>query len=699
LSHLKQANTDKRVPLAPAGGFVNGSIVGDTYRVIDFIGAGGMGLVYKVEHTIMHKVLALKVLRMEYLSESVWQRFRIEAQAIARLNHDNVVKIYDMNQTADGRPFYTMDLIDGDSLADYLQEHQRLPVEVALPLFRQVCAGLAYAHDHGIIHRDIKPGNIMLVADGDLGKVKIVDFGIAKMTDDGRQTMQGLTRPGEVFGSPLYMSPEQCLGEKLDLRSDLYSVGVTFFQALTGKPPFLGRSAMETTTLHLSQEPPALGAVAQELKFDARLEELVATMLAKAPADRYSSLSEVAALLLAIEKGDGHTSATKQISGARPALRRTVSPAFSNVTTELDLEIDKEKVNSASAKGPAVLLLVAAPVLLLTVLALVALNSKWFVPKPLVAQVKAVPRIAPIVTSRMDNDEIFIMGDRLDSALKKEAETFAATRSKPYSSIKKIDGTAMRVFSFPVKFSIGGIVCTVGRVQEKVKAQGKVVCLEPDRIGFEANPTTAAVPELIKFFQPHELNSVMIKNVKPRDALLSTWLARLTSLTTLNVENSAFTNQDLAIFETLPELRELHINHSGISGQALATSKLLPKLEKLAIAGIDNCAPVLVALTRSTNIKMLNVDGCKLTQSDIANIGKLKDLQQLSLKYTGLKDRDLEKLTVLKNLTHINIAGNEITARSQLSLNKFPILQDRLLPTIKKGEADWTSTDIGSLKM
>jgi len=165
------------------------------------------------------------------------------------------------------------------------------------------------------------------------------------------------------------------------------------------------------------------------------------------------------------------------------------------------------------------------------------------------------------------------------------------------------------------------------------------------------------------------------------------------------VENSAFTNQDLAIFETLPELRELHINHSGISGQALATSKLLPKLEKLAIAGIDNCAPVLVALTRSTNIKMLNVDGCKLTQSDIANIGKLKDLQQLSLKYTGLKDRDLEKLTVLKNLTHINIAGNEITARSQLSLNKFPILQDRLLPTIKKGEADWTSTDIGSLKM
>jgi len=143
-----------------------GSIIGGTYRVIDFVGAGGMGYVYKVEHLMMAKVMAPKVLRADEVSPAVWSRFRIEAKAIARLDHPNVVRIYDMNQTEEGTPYYTMDLLAGQSLADYLDANGPMPPALALPVFTQVCVGLAYAHERGIIHRDIKPGNIMLTGVG-----------------------------------------------------------------------------------------------------------------------------------------------------------------------------------------------------------------------------------------------------------------------------------------------------------------------------------------------------------------------------------------------------------------------------------------------------------------------------------------------------------------------------------------------------
>jgi serine/threonine protein kinase len=150
----------------------NDTIIDGTYRVLDFLGEGGMGVVYKVEHTQLNKILALKIIKTSQLSDSVWQRFRNEAQAIARLDHRNVVKIYDMNQTENGRPYYTMDFLTGVSLADYLKEHKILPLPQALNIFRQVCSGLAYAHSRGIIHRDIKPANIMLLTDRRINSYK-----------------------------------------------------------------------------------------------------------------------------------------------------------------------------------------------------------------------------------------------------------------------------------------------------------------------------------------------------------------------------------------------------------------------------------------------------------------------------------------------------------------------------------------------
>jgi serine/threonine protein kinase len=303
----RKAEQNASYPSIQAGPFLTRQIVG-SYRIINFLGQGGMGFVYRVEHTIMQKELALKVLRQRGPANE-WRRFQTEAQAIARLDHPNIVKIYDMNQTDDGMPYYTMDLLLGQSLADYIVSRTYLPLAEALPIFRQVASGLAYAHDHGIIHRDIKPANIMLLA----GKaqspneratpvVKIVDFGIAKLTNQDNE-VQGVTKPGEIFGSPIYMSPEQCSGQKVDFHTDMYSLGVTFYEALTGKPPFVGRTAVETTAMHQTKMAPSLSEGLKGTVFPEAIEDIVARLLAKNPQRRYQSLAEMAHELLQLERG------------------------------------------------------------------------------------------------------------------------------------------------------------------------------------------------------------------------------------------------------------------------------------------------------------------------------------------------------------------------------------------------------------
>lgn len=309
-SRARKVEQNESYPSIQAGPFLTRQMVG-SYRILGFLGRGGMGFVYRVEHTVMQKEMALKVLSQSGTT-SQWRRFQTEAQAIARLDHPNIVKIYDMGQSEDGQPYYTMDLLLGQSLADYIISRGRLPLEEALPIFRQVASGLAYAHDHGIIHRDIKPANIMLLA-GKAEKsnqraapvVKIVDFGIAKLTDQDNE-VQGVTKPGEIFGSPIYMSPEQCSGQKVDYRTDMYSLGVAFYEALVGKPPFVGRTAVETTAMHQTKMAPSLKDGLPEgsaIDFPVEIEDMVAKLMAKNPQWRYKSLAEMANELLHLERG------------------------------------------------------------------------------------------------------------------------------------------------------------------------------------------------------------------------------------------------------------------------------------------------------------------------------------------------------------------------------------------------------------
>lgn len=270
-----------------------GTIIGGTYEIFEVIGQGGMGIVYKVRHQALGKILALKVLPSNLYNEKSWKRFQAEAKALAALKHPALVGVYDLGVHEGTTPYYTMDYLEGKSLQQLLLEDGPLTVQEAVEVFLKVLEGLKYAHDQNIVHRDIKPANIFLcgTASGGLS-VKLLDFGIAKLSHLDADTNQSLTASGDIFGSPYYMSPEQCLGAKLDLRSDIYSIGCSLYEALTGEVPFEGETALATLMMHQKSEAPVMSAFG--LKFPGRLEKVVARCLAKNPDDRPSSASELA---------------------------------------------------------------------------------------------------------------------------------------------------------------------------------------------------------------------------------------------------------------------------------------------------------------------------------------------------------------------------------------------------------------------
>lgn len=280
--------------LAPVGREPQpGDVFADRYEIISLIGDGGWGKVYKAQHRLMKRAVAIKVLLPHLVkSQSALKRFQQEARAASSLNHPNVMTVFDFGMSDDGLPFLVMDYLEGVSLSATLQELQYLPVERALRIFVQVCEGLAHAHEKGVVHRDIKPNNLMLVNFiGQTDFVKIVDFGIAKIATPA-EGEEDLTQTGEIFGSPMYMSPEQCRGKELDARSDIYSAGCVLYRCVTGKPAFAGRDAMECMFRQVHENPDCFRDVCPQFNLPMALEAIVQKALAKEPEERFQHMIE-----------------------------------------------------------------------------------------------------------------------------------------------------------------------------------------------------------------------------------------------------------------------------------------------------------------------------------------------------------------------------------------------------------------------
>ena len=258
------------------------------YQILDRLGAGGMGTVYKARHRRMKRIVAIKVLsRTAVENETFLQRFQREVEAVARLSHPNIVMAYDADEAETG-PFLVMEFVDGRDLASVVQQRGRLPVAEAVDCIVQAARAMAYAHDQGIIHRDIKPANLLRDAQG---VVKVADLGLARFSERTHNEASALTQAGTIMGTVDFMSPEQALGAtNIDHRADIYSLGCTLYYLATGRPPFEGSSLMAILLKHREAPPPSLCAKSDAPK---ALDEIFQKMVAKKPEDRFGSMSEV----------------------------------------------------------------------------------------------------------------------------------------------------------------------------------------------------------------------------------------------------------------------------------------------------------------------------------------------------------------------------------------------------------------------
>ena len=307
------------------------------YEVLGELGQGAMGVVYKARDPLIDRVVAIKTINLSLAmdeKEEYEGRFYQEAKAAGRLNHPNIVTIYDVGKSGDVA-YIAMELLEGRELRDIMNEGALLPIDQVLNIVAQVAQGLAYAHEYEIVHRDVKPSNIMVIRDG---HVKITDFGIARMASSSVRTQTGM-----VLGSPKYMSPEQVMGKSIDQRSDIFSLGVMLYEMLTGQAPFDGENvnAIMYQTLNGIPPPPntANPAVPEMVNF------IVAKALAKGVDDRYQNAKDFAVDLRTCR--DTLPRSIPQLDLSRPPISsRKNLPDTVEISTMVDG--DKERVKSES---------------------------------------------------------------------------------------------------------------------------------------------------------------------------------------------------------------------------------------------------------------------------------------------------------------------------------------------------------------
>ncbi|HET7542226.1 MAG TPA: serine/threonine-protein kinase [Polyangiaceae bacterium] len=297
-----------------------GQLLDGSYEVLRVIGEGGMGRVYEARHTRLHtKRFAVKLLHHELARQpEVVTRFQREAEAASVLTHPNVVGVYDVNTSADGRPYIVAELLQGEDLGSHLERVGKLPTTEAVHIVRQVCHALGAAHANGIVHRDVKPENVFLAEPN--ATVKVLDFGISKILE----TSDGLTKTGTVMGTPDYMAPEQARGDRVDSRADIYAVGAILYRALTGHKPFEGSDAMSILTAVLTQEPERPSTL--EPKIPLSLELVVQQTMAKTPSERFASMEALEQALAPFDAPDAHLPAVTIKSTIDPATSATPAP-------------------------------------------------------------------------------------------------------------------------------------------------------------------------------------------------------------------------------------------------------------------------------------------------------------------------------------------------------------------------------------
>ena len=693
-----------------------GAIIGGAYEIIKLIGRGGMGEVYLAEHRTLKKNCALKLIPPDQVTEMGWRRFQQEAKAFAKLDHINLVKVSDLGIHAGCLPFYAMELVVGRTLADMLTGQRALSVRTALELFMQVCDGVAFAHKVGIIHRDIKPANIMITRNaGGKVTVKILDFGLAKLSQHDRD-QQSLTFVGDIFGSPFYMSPEQCCGEDVDHRSDLYSIGCTLFECLTGVPPFNGHLSAAIIFSHQESEPPTLSSIAGH-EFDPSLENVMARLLRKDPEDRYQAVATLRDDLEKVMRGeevrpyvptrkgrrrqeqardeqmdalyDAKYEAKYEGKTARdndaPAVRDRFKheERLSNRNSQNDDEDNDEADDDDENELPLwrrPLLLGALALVILTAAGLTVyftqikhapLTSKNNSATTVASSAVPTPRgIAEnAAPAKNDGNSVNENSDQIKTFFDRQGNPQERLKDAPkssldsdyYSTIVKANDKVYRQFAFPKDITIGTI--SVEKQPNWIAAIDKVTIPVDAKLQFAPATFLVDYPVYFKRFRSGEIWSLAL--MRPCDVnLMIAAASQYPGFSTLHAlslyKQERVNEKSLALLDRCQSVTNLETSEQAIDVLSLCRLSWLKNLESLALIRYMHTDALLESLNKGKSLQKLELNECRITEAGRISMHGMQKLELVNLTHTLDMNSDLLALSKLPNLTALRI-GDELT--------------------------------------
>jgi len=647
---------------------VPGAIIGGVYKIVQLIGRGGMGEVYLARHEALGKKCALKVIPPEQVTEIGWQRFQLEAKAVAKLDHINLVRVTDLGIHEGCLPFYAMDYVEGQNLAEALAEHGPMPIKTMLEIFMQVCDGVECAHRSGILHRDLKPANIMVVENkSGLKQAKVLDFGLAKLTKHDRGK-QSLTALGDIFGSPFYMSPEQCNGDKLDNRSDIYSLGCTMFECLTGQPPFSGHLASAIIFSHLEADPPSLESVLGQGAFPESMEVVMAKLLRKNPVERYQTLSQLKSDLQLIAAG------------------KEVQPVYVS-RTKRNLSQNHGDLKAESSPAPSL----KAPLLVgFTLLFLAAAGGSFLFLRP----AKTTNKI-PVLSKSASNPaksfdaQLFSMDDSMDelSSQIRYAPTIrdqfiVEGKFNAYLRQSLADGTKFlshdrSVVNFPTQFIIG--VISFGD-HKPVPATGAIPVIAGEDICFYQNYCLREAPSFLRMFGPEDLAGLELVTFRPLEAIeeIKNWkkLKKLSFFNSLikgfssadqEYDQSKLTDRILPVIEQFRNLEVLGLCGAEVSGKQVTQMPLLTKIRSLRLKRIKGMEALLERLPSLDNLEEVWLIGESTTDGQLQYLVRMKNLHSLRILRSALTPGSIKTFRQMPSLKHLSLDCLwEQTAKDQL---------------------------------
>lgn len=612
---------DQHIPQA-GGLFEAGQVLDGKYEVLSLLGRGGMGAVYRVRHLLLNVELALKTLDSQRIGDaSSSRRFQTEAKAAFSLQHPNLVKVHDFGVFEDGHPFLVMDLVQGKTLQTMLMERGKLNLDEIESIFTQLCFGLANAHEQQVVHRDIKPANIMIVDGLPLsaeGSVRVLDFGIAKIVNSDRGEMQTLTQTGEIFGSPYYMSPEQCSGDIVDQRSDVYSLGCVLFEALTGTPPLVGSNALRTMMLHVNEVAPTLKEAALGAEFPEGMEAIVGKMLAKASSERFSNLGVVAHEL------------SKVCTSARK--RESIEPALTEIS----------KITSAAAKNKSLTFTLTRMQLLMIVVGIASVASICTLCVDRYLYARRHPGIETVVPAD---------GPLFDGLHKEYAATVRDIDSKTklaFERLPKIVGTPVGSNMQKVVFPDEPIGKLYYGQREESLAKGAVVLPIAPPLWLEVSSDSGLVLNNSFVFQKIDLDlftGLIFKGITQNSALefmeepelvkaqvrgadeLFVAAAKWRKIDRLKLIDAKLTPSIFASIEKM-KLFELHLNRIVFDQHLLAGSQVFKRIKTLIIERCES-GPILKEVARSSSINILSI-GDNVAAQDIDGLSNCKNLTTIA---------------------------------------------------------------------